>query len=194
MPLVSEKPIFTIHSPLGGIQKLGMTPYGERRIIDIHGGTVEGPKLKGKVLPGGADWQIVRSDGVVHLTARYTIETESGGKVLVNAEGSFEAVVFFDTLVPRPVGNSKCEFKVQGRLIFSGTLAVQRDKVYFRTPADFTRELPRGANARGEDVGVGSEYFVVEVRTRFGDARARGTALLSREGQGWPRTLWRKVL
>ena len=67
MPLVSEQPIFTIHSPLGGIQKLGNTPYGERRIIDIHGGTVEGPKLKGKVLPGGADWQIVRADGVVHL-------------------------------------------------------------------------------------------------------------------------------
>ena len=40
----------------------------------------------------------------------------------VDAEGSFEAIVFFDTLVSRPVGNSKCEFGVQGRLIFSGTL------------------------------------------------------------------------
>lgn len=87
MPLMSEKPIFTIHSPLGAIQKLGNTPYGERRIIDIHGGTVEGAKLKGKVLPGGADWQIVRADGVVHLQARYTLETESGGKILVDAEG-----------------------------------------------------------------------------------------------------------
>ena len=57
---VSEQAIFTIHSPLGEIQRLGNTPYGERRIIDIHGGTVEGPKLKGKALPGGADWQIAR--------------------------------------------------------------------------------------------------------------------------------------
>ncbi len=87
MPLVSDQPIFTIHSPLGGIQRLGQTPYGERRIIDINGGTVEGPKLNGKVLPGGADWQIVRADGVVHLTARYTIETDNGGLILVNAEG-----------------------------------------------------------------------------------------------------------
>jgi hypothetical protein len=87
MPLVSEQPIFTIHSPLGGIQRLGNTPYGERRIIDIQGGTVDGPRLKGKVLPGGADWQIVRADGVVHLTARYTIEAGSGGLVLVDAEG-----------------------------------------------------------------------------------------------------------
>lgn len=87
MPLVSDQPLFVIRSGLGGIQKLGNTPYGERRIIDIQGGQVGGPKLKGKVLPGGADWQIVRSDGVVHLTARYTIETETGGLILVNSEG-----------------------------------------------------------------------------------------------------------
>jgi len=87
MPLVSEKPIFVITSTLAGIQKLGATPYGERRIINILGGTVEGPRLKGKILPGGADWQIVRADGVVHLTARYTIETDAGGLILVNSEG-----------------------------------------------------------------------------------------------------------
>ena len=87
MALVSEQPIFTLRSGLGGIQRLGNTPYGERRIINILDGTVEGPKLKGKILPGGADWQIVRADGVVHLTARYTAETETGGLILINAEG-----------------------------------------------------------------------------------------------------------
>jgi hypothetical protein len=87
MPLVSEKPIFVITSTLAGIQKLGATPYGERRIINILGGTVEGPRLKGKILPGGADWQIVRADGVVHLHARYTIETDTGGLILVDSEG-----------------------------------------------------------------------------------------------------------
>jgi hypothetical protein len=87
MPLVSEQPIFVISSPLGGIQKLGNTPYGERRILDIHGGTVAGPKLNGKVLPGGADWQIVRADSVVHLQARYTLESNAGAKILVDAEG-----------------------------------------------------------------------------------------------------------
>jgi hypothetical protein len=87
MPLVSDKPIFIISCPLGDIQKLGDTPYGERRVIDITGGTVEGPRLNGKVLPGGADWQIVRADGVVHLQARYTLATDRGGLILVNAEG-----------------------------------------------------------------------------------------------------------
>lgn len=87
MPLVSEQPIFVVRSGLAGIQKLGNTPYGERRIIDITGGTVAGPKLNGKVLSGGADWQIVRNDGVVHLTARYTVETDGGGLILFNSEG-----------------------------------------------------------------------------------------------------------
>ena len=86
MPLLSEKPIFVITCTLAGIQKLGITPYGERRIINILGGSVAG-RLNGKILPGGADWQIVRSDDVVHLTARYTVETEDGGQILVNSEG-----------------------------------------------------------------------------------------------------------
>ena len=87
MSLLSDKPIFVISSPLGEIQKLGNTPYGERRIINIQGGTVEGPRLSGRVLPGGADWQIVRGDGVVHLTARYTVATDTDGLILINAEG-----------------------------------------------------------------------------------------------------------
>src|SRR5262245_40157900 len=87
MPLLSDKPIFVVTCTLAGIQMLGNTPYGERRIIDILGGTVEGPRFKGTILPGGADWQIVRSDGVVHLTARYTVRSDSGALILVNSEG-----------------------------------------------------------------------------------------------------------
>ena len=87
MALMSEKPILLIHCQLESILKFGVTPYGERRIINILGGAVEGPKLKGRILPGGADWQIVRNDGVVDLRARYTVETDTGGHILVNSEG-----------------------------------------------------------------------------------------------------------
>jgi hypothetical protein len=87
MTLLSEKPILLIQCQLESILKFGVTPYGERRIINILGGTVEGPKLKGHILPGGADWQIVRNDGVVDLRARYTVETNTGGHILVNSEG-----------------------------------------------------------------------------------------------------------
>lgn len=85
--LLSPEPIFTIHADLSAIMSLGRTPYGERRIIAITGGTVRGPKLNGRVLPGGADWQIIRADGVADIQARYTIESDSGAHILVTSDG-----------------------------------------------------------------------------------------------------------
>jgi hypothetical protein len=81
------KPIFTVDAELDAMLSLGHTPYGERRIIAITGGTVQGPKLKGRILPGGADWQIIRSDGAADIQARYTIEADSGAHILVNSVG-----------------------------------------------------------------------------------------------------------
>ena len=85
--IAGAAPIFTIAAELEGIMNLGATPYGERRIIGILGGSVSGSKLRGRVLPGGADWQIIRADGAADIQARYTIETETGGRILVNSEG-----------------------------------------------------------------------------------------------------------
>lgn len=85
--MLGTHPIFTINAELAGIMNLGQTPYGERRIIDILGGTVQGARLNGRVLPGGADWQIIRSDGAADIQARYTIESDAGARILVLSEG-----------------------------------------------------------------------------------------------------------
>jgi hypothetical protein len=85
--MLSPDPIFTIQAELAEILHFGPTPYGERRVIHIRGGTVSGPKLNGRILPGGADWQIVRTDGASDVQARYTIETGTGAHILVNSEG-----------------------------------------------------------------------------------------------------------
>jgi hypothetical protein len=85
--LISTEPIFTISAELEPMMTLGATPNGERRIIGITGGTVRGPRLQGRVLPGGADWQIVRADGAADIQARYVIETDAGARILVNSEG-----------------------------------------------------------------------------------------------------------
>jgi hypothetical protein len=85
--MISSEPIFRIHAELADILHLGHTPHGDRRIINILGGRVDGPRLSGRLLPGGADWQIVRPDGVADLCARYTIETEQGARILVASEG-----------------------------------------------------------------------------------------------------------
>jgi hypothetical protein len=72
---------------LSSINDLGITPIGHRRIIDIKGGTVSGPKLQGKILPGGADWQYIRDDNVTYLDARYTIEADDGALIYVTNQG-----------------------------------------------------------------------------------------------------------
>jgi uncharacterized protein DUF3237 len=85
--MISPEPIFRIHAELADILHLGTTPYGDRRVINILSGRVEGERLSGRILPGGADWQIVRPDGVADLCARYTIESDGGARVLVASDG-----------------------------------------------------------------------------------------------------------
>jgi len=85
--MLSAQPIFTIEAELAPLMNLGRTPVGERRIIGILGGTVRGRKLNGRVLPGGADWQVIRADGAADISARYTLESDSGARILVNSDG-----------------------------------------------------------------------------------------------------------
>jgi len=49
---------------------------GPRRIVPVTGGTFEGPKLKGTALGGGADWILLRPDGVSELSVRVTLKTD----------------------------------------------------------------------------------------------------------------------
>jgi hypothetical protein len=72
---------------LAAPRELGATPLGRRRIIAITGGRFSGERLRGRVLPGGADWQLVRGDGVAELDARYTLETDDGVLVYVVNRG-----------------------------------------------------------------------------------------------------------
>src|ERR1700745_4173957 len=85
--MLSNEPIFRIHAELADILHLGATPYGDRRVINILGGRVEGKRLSGRILAGGADRQIVRPDGVADLCARYTIESDGGARILVGRDG-----------------------------------------------------------------------------------------------------------
>lgn len=66
---------------------IGISPRGQRRIVPITGGMFEGPGLRGHVVPGGADWQIIRLDNVTELEARYTLMTEAGGLIYVLNRG-----------------------------------------------------------------------------------------------------------
>ena len=68
-------------------REVGKTKYGVRRIIGINGGTFAGPKMKGVVLPGGADWQTVRADGTADLVANYSLLTDDGVIIYIENKG-----------------------------------------------------------------------------------------------------------
>lgn len=84
--MISDEPILRIEAELADVLQFGRTPVGERRVINILGGRVDG-RFGGRILPGGADWQVIRSDGAADIRARYTIETDTGALILVGSEG-----------------------------------------------------------------------------------------------------------
>jgi hypothetical protein len=81
------RPLFRAEITLAPAQEFGATPAGRRRVIPITGGRFSGERLSGRVLPGGADWQVIRADGVADLDARYTLETADGALIYVRNKG-----------------------------------------------------------------------------------------------------------
>ncbi|AWN45984.1 DUF3237 domain-containing protein [Methylobacterium terrae] len=80
VPMVSPRTEFVYEAvvEIAPLVSLGDSPLGERRIVPITGGRFQGPRLGGTVLPGGADRQLVRKDGVRRLDALYEMRTDDG--------------------------------------------------------------------------------------------------------------------
>jgi hypothetical protein len=66
---------------------VGASDGGTRRFIPITGGRFSGNGIKGEVMAGGADWQLVRPDGVVEVNALYSIKTDDGAVIVVDNRG-----------------------------------------------------------------------------------------------------------
>jgi hypothetical protein len=72
---------------IGEQHMLRGTPDGDRVIAYLAGGSFEGPKLKGDVLPGGGDWFIIRPDGVGTLDVRLLLKTDDGELIYMTYRG-----------------------------------------------------------------------------------------------------------
>ena len=105
---------------------LGESKRGERRIIPITGGTFSGPKIKGEVLAGGADWQLVRPDGDTELHARYLMKTDDGNliqiinRALIHTDQKSKAFYCKSVLDIEAPSNSPYDYL--NHAIFIGTL------------------------------------------------------------------------
>lgn len=84
--LPAMQPLIEIEADLSAPQSIGQVPGGERRCVPILGGRVTG-RVRGTILPGGADWQFLRPDGLADIDARYMFETPAGARVEVWSRG-----------------------------------------------------------------------------------------------------------
>lgn len=73
--------LMTLEVAVAPPQKIGAAPHGARATAAITSGTFDGPRLRGKVLPGGGDWTLLRSDGVLELDLRLTLQTDDGALI-----------------------------------------------------------------------------------------------------------------
>ncbi len=108
---VRSRPLMTLRLSTAPTQEIGAGPHGKRITFPIIGGSFEGDRLRGKVLAGGDDWGVVRSDGVIELDLRVTLETDDGALIHMTFEGMrydaapggpyFRTLPRFETADPR---------------------------------------------------------------------------------------------
>ncbi len=79
--------LYDMHVDLEAPQMIGAGPAGNRQVWIVKGGTFNGPKMRGVVLPGGGDWALVRTDGVIQLDVRATVQTDDGALVYAQYSG-----------------------------------------------------------------------------------------------------------
>ncbi|MGD0456106.1 MAG: DUF3237 domain-containing protein [Solirubrobacteraceae bacterium] len=79
--------LFTLTGTVGAPSEIGVLPQGRRRIIPIEGGEFEGPRIRGQVLPFGADWMLIRPDGVAVIDVRATLQTDDDALIYMHYSG-----------------------------------------------------------------------------------------------------------
>ena len=111
---------------LGQAVSPGKTAYGSRNMIPITGGTFEGPGIRGTIVPGAWDWQLVRADGCVDVHADYMLKTDDG--VMINVVNTGALCLPDPGGAPKPVRTSPRfeaplgKYQWLGQTAFVGTL------------------------------------------------------------------------
>ncbi len=79
--------LFTLKLQVAGMQQIGATPGGGRRVGLVAGGSFQGERLHGEVLPGGADWLMDRPDKATTLDVRLVLQTHDGAAIGMTYRG-----------------------------------------------------------------------------------------------------------
>jgi hypothetical protein len=149
-----SKPLFVLDLVVGYdvAQPIGTTAVGFRGVYPVVGGTFEGERLRGVVNPGGADWVTQRSDGIMLIDVRLTLQTDDGATIAMVYPGLARAKT--DELMER----------------FRRRELLSYDEFYLHTTPRFEAGDPRYAwlngiiaVSNGERTAVGGRYHVFEI-------------------------------
>ncbi|MGX5696020.1 DUF3237 domain-containing protein [Agromyces soli] len=114
--------VFELRVSVGAEQHVGRGPDEELGFTPITGGTVDGPRLSGEVLPGGGDWWVCRGD-TTQLDARYLLRAGDGAIIDVVNRGYYRA----DDALTRRLEAGE---------------AVTEEELYYRTAPVFQTDAP----------------------------------------------------
>jgi hypothetical protein len=116
-PIPGLERAFDVDARLGPLEDHGITRAGHRRVVPIADGQVTG-MFDARILPGGADWQLVRPDGAIEIDTRYSARTSAGEYVHFRTSGvrSGPPEILEALLRGDPVDPSQYYFRVTVRL------------------------------------------------------------------------------
>lgn len=120
-------PFAELRVTVGTPVTLGNDGFGEARIVPILGGTVSGDILSGVILPGGADEQRIRADGLTRIHARYVLRLDGGDLVRVDSQGLRHSLTagtpagpYFRTVIRFETASPKLDFLNQSLFLSDG--------------------------------------------------------------------------
>ena len=105
---MNSRPLMTLRLATATTEEIGSTPHGTLSIFPVIGGSFEGDRLRGKVLPGGGDWVTAKGDGTFEVDLRVTLETDDGALIHMTFSGVrddknnyFRTLPLFETAAPK---------------------------------------------------------------------------------------------
>ncbi|HEV2672996.1 MAG TPA: DUF3237 domain-containing protein [Aliidongia sp.] len=140
---IETAPLFDIVVDLNPRLNIGAGPFGQRILFGAAGGSFEGPKLHGEVLPGGGDWALFRPDGAMMLDVRLTLRTHDGALIHMTYGGRWVTPPDLRARMADPEGRHQ----------------IDPARYYFRTNPLFETGTPAYAWLN-DIVSVGSGYLV----------------------------------
>jgi hypothetical protein len=83
-----SRPLFRLQIELHPMQQIGATPFGQRTVVPVSGGSFEGERLRGTISPhAGSDWLLRRADGSFQQDVRLSLQTHDGALILMSYRG-----------------------------------------------------------------------------------------------------------